>query len=62
VRYEGLPIPLIMDGKVQDKNLEEIGQTRFWLKKQLRERGIDDFKDVFICTYDHKGNFYIDKK
>ena len=62
IRYEGLPIPLIMDGKVQDNNLEQIGQTRFWLKNRLRERGIADFKDVFICTYDHKGNLYIDKK
>ena len=24
IRYEGLPIPLIMDGKVQDDNLELI--------------------------------------
>jgi uncharacterized membrane protein YcaP (DUF421 family) len=51
-----------MDGKVQDKNLEQIGQTRFWLKNQLQERGIGDFKDVFLCTYDHRGNLYIDKK
>ena len=62
IRYEGLPIPLIMDGKVQDHNLEEIGKTRFWLKNQLQEKGISDFKDVFICTYDHRGNLYVDKK
>lgn len=62
IRYAGLPIPLIMDGKVQDGNLAEIGQTRFWLKKELQDKGIEDFKDVFYCSLDHKGHLYIDRK
>lgn len=61
IRYEGLPIPLIMDGKVQEQSLHEIGQNRFWLKSELQARGVQDFKEVFLCTYDHKGRFYIDK-
>jgi len=61
-RYEGLPVALIMDGKVQDENLEKIGKTRFWLKNELQKYGIRDFKDVFFCTYDHKGKMYIDRK
>src|SRR5690606_10411338 len=48
VRYEGLPLPLIMDGKVQDRNLEKIGKTRFWLKNELQAHDIYDFKDVFF--------------
>lgn len=62
VRYEGLPLPLIMDGKVQDINLEKLGKTRFWLKSQLRQKGIHDFKDVFLCTFDHRGRWFIDCK
>lgn len=62
IRYAGLPVPLIMDGKVQDGNLAEIGQTRFWLKKELQEKGVEDFKDVFYCSVDHKGQLYIDRK
>lgn len=62
IRYEGLPLPLIMDGKVQDENLGKIGQTRFWLKDQIWRRGIKDMKDVFLCTLDHKGELYIDLK
>lgn len=62
IRYGGLPLPLIMDGKVQDENLQKIGQTRFWLKDQLRRRGIREFKDVFLCTLDHKSQLYIDLK
>jgi len=61
-RYEGLPVPLIMDGRVQDENLEKIGQTRFWLKRELQQRGIKDAKDVFLCTIDHRGKLFIDKK
>ncbi|GIP31398.1 DUF421 domain-containing protein [Paenibacillus sp. J2TS4] len=62
IRYEGLPLPLIMDGKVQDKNLETIGKTRFWLKNELQTNGVNDFKEVFFCSIDHKGKIYIDKK
>lgn len=61
IRYEGLPIPLIMDGKVQDHNLEMIGKTRFWLRTQIRQRGVSDFRDIFLCSIDHKGKLYIDR-
>lgn len=60
IRYEGLPIPLIMDGKVQDDNLEMIGKNRFWLRTQIRQKGVSDFRDVFLCSIDHKGQIYID--
>jgi uncharacterized membrane protein YcaP (DUF421 family) len=62
VRYEGLPLPLILDGKVQDENLSKIGQNRFWLKNQVQKKGSRDFKEVFICTIDHRGHLYLDKK
>lgn len=59
-RFEILPIPLIMDGKVQDKNLEKLEKTRFWLKNVLQDEGVTDFKDVFFCTVDHKGKLFVD--
>lgn len=62
VRYEGLPLPLIMDGKVQDENLSKLGKTRFWLKNQLENEGVKDFKDVFFCSIDHRGKMFLDKK
>ncbi|RAU93075.1 DUF421 domain-containing protein [Paenibacillus sp. YN15] len=62
IRYEGLPLPLIMDGKVQDQNLSQLGKTRFWLKSKLQERGVKDFKEVFFCSVDHKGVLFLDKK
>ncbi|MDU0203469.1 MULTISPECIES: DUF421 domain-containing protein [Paenibacillus] len=62
IRYEGLPLPLIMDGKVQDDNLEKIGKTRFWLKNQLQFKGARDFKEVFYCSIDHRGRMFLDRK
>ncbi|GAB2672683.1 DUF421 domain-containing protein [Paenibacillus thermoaerophilus] len=62
IRYKPLPIPLIMDGKVQDQNLEMVGQTRFWLKNELRKQGVRDFKDVFLCSLDHNGKLYVSLK
>lgn len=62
IRYAGLPIPVIMDGKVQDKNLEMIGQTRFWLKNELQAHGVHDVKEVFLCTVNHKGELCVHKK
>ncbi|WP_336784492.1 DUF421 domain-containing protein [Paenibacillus sp. MMO-177] len=59
-RFEMVPIPLIMDGKVQDENLAKMDKTRFWLKNVLQEQGVHDFKEVFLCTIDHKGKLFID--
>lgn len=61
-RFEILPIPLIMDGKVQNDSLEKLEKTRFWLKNVLQEEGVYDFKDVFFCTIDHKGKLFVDVK
>jgi uncharacterized membrane protein YcaP (DUF421 family) len=60
IRYEGLPLPLIMDGKVLDKNLEKIGRDRFWLKNQIQLKGAKDFKEIFFCTIDHRGKIFVD--
>lgn len=62
IRYASLPLPLIMDGKVQDENLEKISKTRFWLKNQIQAKGASDFKEIFFCTIDHKGQLFIDLK
>lgn len=59
VQFEALPLPLIMDGKVNDDNLKQIGKTRFWLKQQIQAKGLADFKQVFFCSIDHTGKLYI---
>ncbi|SFJ09757.1 Uncharacterized membrane protein YcaP, DUF421 family [Paenibacillus sp. UNC496MF] len=61
-RFENLPVPLIMDGKIQKHNLEMLEKDRFWLNNQLRQRGIVDAKQVFLCTIDHRGKLFVDLK
>lgn len=51
-----------MDGEVQDDNLQRIGKTRFWLKRELKRHGVSRFRDVFYCSVDHRGKLYVDKK
>ncbi|MFD2116449.1 DUF421 domain-containing protein [Paenibacillus yanchengensis] len=61
-RYEILPIPLIMHGEVQNENLEKLNKNRFWLKQQLQERQVDQFKDVFFCSINQHGELYFNLK
>lgn len=62
VRYNGLPLPVILDGKVQDENLEKLGKTRFWLKSKIKQKGCQDFKEVFFASVDQQGQIFIDRK
>jgi uncharacterized membrane protein YcaP (DUF421 family) len=62
IRYELLPMALILDGQVQDDNLDKLGKTRFWLKSELQKYEVDNFKHVFFCSIDYKGRLYVDKK
>lgn len=57
-----LPVPLIMDGKVQDDNLRKLRKNRFWLKHQIQQHGVKEFKDVFLCSIDPNGKVYVDPK
>jgi uncharacterized membrane protein YcaP (DUF421 family) len=59
---QNLPIPLILDGKVMDSNLEKIGKTRFWLKNQVQNYGARRFKEVAYCSIDGNGKIFLDKK
>lgn len=62
ITHQGLPIPLIMDGRVMDENLLLMNKTRFWLKNIIQSNGANEFKDVFLCSIDHKNQIYIDLK
>ncbi len=50
-----LPIIIINDGRVLDKQLHWLGYNRTWLQKQLRERNFSDPKQVFLLTADETG-------
>ncbi|WP_429842821.1 DUF421 domain-containing protein [Brevibacillus sp. FIR094] len=62
VSYKGLPIPLILDGKVRTEALSKIGQNQLWLKREIRKYGIKDIREVSFCSIDERGIMYLDKK
>ncbi|BAB04951.1 DUF421 domain-containing protein [Halalkalibacterium halodurans] len=57
-----LPLPLILDGKVQEKHLEKINKTSLWLRQQLRKLGYRDIKKISYCAIKEDGTFFIDIK
>ena len=62
VTQESLPIPLIMDGIINHKNLKLLEKDEFWLNKILKEHDIKDAKDVFLGIIDSKSKFFYQLK
>ncbi len=59
---EPLPLPLILDGVIQDESLEAIGQNPFWLRRELKKIGFKEIKKISVCILDQNGSFFIDEK
>lgn len=61
VEYEGLPIGVIVDGKIQEKNLKIINKDKKWLENKLKEEGINNIKDVvYAYATDQKDDLIYD--
>lgn len=58
----GLPVILISDGRILSQNLKIRNLTETWLKKQLRQRDVQDIRHVFLMTVDEKGHIYLAEK
>jgi len=57
--YEGLPMAIIMDGNINNMNLEKVGFTKKWLETELSKNGIASAKDVLLFSIDMQGNTFI---
>ena len=44
-----MPESLIIDGEINSEILKMMGKNEDWLKKKLRQHGVDDYHDVFYC-------------
>lgn len=53
--YEGIPLTLVMDGKIGKSNLPLCGQNEKWLKAQLKKLGFSKAEDVLLCYLDTDG-------
>ena len=56
--YEGLPLTLIMDGRMQDNNLRTAGKDRKWLTAILKGRGIA-YANVYLASLDTAGQMHL---
>lgn len=59
--YEGIPYDLVVDGKVMNKNLKEIGKDYKWLVKQVKKFNMSP-EEALIVTIDGKGQIFCQKK
>jgi uncharacterized membrane protein YcaP (DUF421 family) len=60
--YEGLPVPLIFDGKVHKKNLDKLNLNEEWLVAEVKKKGLEKVEDILYASLDSKGQLYISEK
>lgn len=55
-----ITMPLIVDGVIQEENLQRIEKTADWLKTELKKTGAPEIREISFCSYD-QGKIYFDK-
>ncbi|OLN31920.1 DUF421 domain-containing protein [Desulfosporosinus metallidurans] len=60
-QFEGLPLTIIMDGKLNSKTLEKSNKTLNWLKDELKKQGTK-IEDVLLASLDSSGTLYVQAK
>jgi uncharacterized membrane protein YcaP (DUF421 family) len=61
-KFTTVPVTLISDGHLLREELDNLDKDKRWLMEQLWERGINDIRDVFLLTLNHRGQIYVQKK
>lgn len=61
-QYEGVPLPLIVDGQILYEPLERAGLDVGWLKSALAAQGVASVQDVFLASLDTQGRLIVQKK
>lgn len=57
-----MPIPLIVDGKVQQNELKKLGKDTHWLQQKIRKLGYQRVEEIFYASVDQTGEWYVDPK
>ena len=57
--YEGIPLTLVMDGKIEKNNLPLCGRDEDWLRAQLKKLGYPDARQVLLCYLDTDGQMTV---
>ncbi|WP_251861527.1 DUF421 domain-containing protein [Clostridium sp. Marseille-Q2269] len=59
---EKLPVTLILDGKLNKRNLKLIKKDEQWLKNKLKEKNINSYDEILVAILNSKGSLYYEKK
>lgn len=59
---ETLPVTLVLDGKIEDQNLELLKKDRKWLYSLFKKNNIKSEKELIAAVLDSKGKFYFQKR
>jgi Predicted membrane protein len=54
-----IPSEIIVDGKIINKNLEELGLTMTWLRKELKTKGYNSADQIFYAEIQSDGSLFI---
>jgi uncharacterized membrane protein YcaP (DUF421 family) len=60
--YEGIPLPLIIDGEIQYNNLKYANLDVSWLNQEIKKIGVEKAEEVFLAELKTNGELYIDIK
>ncbi|AFK85053.1 MULTISPECIES: YetF domain-containing protein [Thermoanaerobacterium] len=61
-QYEGLPLPLIIDGKIIEKNMKMANVDMNWLNEQLKMWNISSIDNVILASLDPNNVLTVYKK
>ncbi|MDP4180541.1 MAG: DUF421 domain-containing protein [Bacillota bacterium] len=59
-QYEGISLPLIIDGEIQYSNLKYAKLDREWLNGEIKKLGAAGTEDVFLAELDTTGKLIVD--
>lgn len=61
-KYEGLPLTLIMDGKINAENLRKSKMDLLWLETELHKLSLKDASHVLLASLDSSGGLFVQAK
>ena len=61
-RYDGIPLTLILDGKLQERSLRIADLDAGWLRRLLQGQGVERDADVLLAALDTQGTLLVQEK
>lgn len=61
-KYKGLSIPLVIEGKIHENNLNKLKLNREWLYTQFKMSGIETENDIFYAEINTDKHLYISRR